>query len=616
MKSKLLDFLLGYGQSEENFKSSSVASLEKTFSAKILGGMGSTFAKRIQKSKIFAFLHESSRALASARLRSYGAMILSFGFFTLLFNLMGFYFEIESQLPISAITVGAIFVAIGIPMLTAKRSLVGFLQSNATTDLIFFNIFCLRRTRNEESYATDLGLGIPIVMGIIISFIGYFITIPVTFLILSAIVFTALSFSSPEFSLMTTLFILPAIPLFERTTLTLCFLIGVCAASFLTKAAIGKRLYRFEQYDAIILLIAFFIAVSGIFNKGILSFAHALVIILLLSAYMITNNIIVNKRLADNAVNIIIFSSIPTAVYGIVKYSVSAVNPAWLDPAFSTPRADATFGNPNIYAVYLIVVIIFSGILLLDKERKRYVAFYLTSLALNLTALILTWTRGAWAALAVSAIAFVIIRSRRTPKILLLPTVMLPIAFFLLPSSVINRFISIFNLEDTSIASRLSIWRSSLDMLLDNLLLGIGIGEDAFREEFSKYAEDSVSAPHSHNLFLELGLEVGTFALVLFLFLIVIRVRHRASYAKYVRNSSVDYLCTVSGAAFFALLAFGMTDYIWYNYTMFVLFWVVFGIGSATLRISRTEYDEARMELSTDHTERCSDISISIGSDE
>ena len=130
-------------------------------------------------------------------------------------------------------------------------------------------------------------------------------------------------------------------------------------------------------------------------------------------------------------------------------------------------------------------------------------------------------------------------------------------------------------------------------MFLDNIFIGVGIGDEAFSEEFLKYAEDSVTAPHSHNLFLELGCEVGIFALILFIVLLVIRVRHRAAYAKYVRNSSVDNLSTVSGTVIFSLLIFGMTDYIWYSSSMYFLFWVIFALGSATLRISKKEYDES-----------------------
>ena len=149
-------------------------------------------------------------------------------------------------------------------------------------------------------------------------------------------------------------------------------------------------------------------------------------------------------------------------------------------------------------------------------------------------------------------------------------------------------------------------------MFLDNVFMGVGVGEEAFSEEFLKYAEDSVTAPHSHNLFLEIGCEVGIFALVLFVFLLLVRVRHRASYAKYVRNSSVDNLCTTAGTALFALLIFGITDYIWYSSAMYFLFFVVFGLGSATLRISKSEYDDSAVYVYEEPDETSGEINITI----
>lgn len=616
MRSDLLDFLLGYERTDEKFESSTVKATERRFSARMLGGMGSTFAKKLLKSPFSIFVKGLARALASAEVCSYGAILLSFGAFTVLFDLMGYYFRVFESFPFTSLAVGVVFALISVPMLFVKQSLTSFLQSHALTDVFFFDILCLRRLRDEDTVRKAFPVAASIIIGAVLAVIGFLTSLPILFIILGALLFTTLSLSSPEFSLMVTLLVLPVIPLFGHTGLVLSCLIGVCAVSFFTKVAIGKRLYHFEQYDAILALFILFVLLSGIFNKGISSFLGALVIALLSLSYVITSNIIVNRRLADNAINLIVFSSIPTAVYGIIKYTVSSVNEAWLDPAFSTPRADATFGNPNIYAVYLLVTIVFSAIFALDKTRRKLIGFYLTSLVLNLTALVLTWTRGAWLALIIAALAFVIIRSRRTPKLLLLPVLSIPLLLLILPGSVIERLASVLNFEDTSIVSRLSIWRSSLTMLGDNLFSGIGIGWEAFADEFSKYAEDSVSAPHSHNLYLEIGIEVGIFALILFIFLLVIRVRHRATYAKYVRNSSVDFLCTMSGTALFALLAFGMTDYVWYSLAMYVLFWTVFGIGSATLRISRTEFDEAKLERASDHTDYAADISITVSCDE
>ena len=43
------------------------------------------------------------------------------------------------------------------------------------------------------------------------------------------------------------------------------------------------------------------------------------------------------------------------------------------------------------------------------------------------------------------------------------------------------------------------------------------------------------------------------------------------------------------------LIAFGMTEYIWADQMIYYLFWCIFGIGSATLRIAKREHDDRVM---------------------
>ena len=193
-----------------------------------------------------------------------------------------------------------------------------------------------------------------------------------------------------------------------------------------------------------------------------------------------------------------------------------------------------------------------------------------------------------------------------------IPALILPVLFSFIPTAVIERFLSIFGTGDSSISSRLSIWRSSIDMFLDNLFVGVGIGTGSFSKEFLLFAEDSVTAPHSHNLFLEIGCEAGIFALLLFIFLLLVRIRHRASYAKYVRGSSVDNLSTVTGTAVFGLLVYGMTDYIWYSPVTYTLFWIIFGIGSSALRIAKAEHDELGSALIMESFSDAAQIDIAI----
>ena len=150
------------------------------------------------------------------------------------------------------------------------------------------------------------------------------------------------------------------------------------------------------------------------------------------------------------------------------------------------------------------------------------------------------------------------------------------------------------DLNDSSIAYRLSIFRSSLSLLADNLLLGIGLGADTFYQAFMPYAEEGVVAPHSHNLLLQIGCEAGIFPLIIFILLFLSRMRHLSAYSHYIRHGSTRSITVFSTLALFALLIFGLTDYIWFAPPMYYLFFFLFGTGSASLRIAKEEADSQR----------------------
>jgi hypothetical protein len=111
-------------------------------------------------------------------------------------------------------------------------------------------------------------------------------------------------------------------------------------------------------------MLIIFTAVSGIFNKGIDSFDASLVLIMLILSYFLASNIIVNRRLADNAVNLILTSSVPVAIYAIVQAFTIKPTPEWTDAAVGGGegliRVYSTFGNPNVYAVFVVTALILS----------------------------------------------------------------------------------------------------------------------------------------------------------------------------------------------------------------------------------------------------------------
>lgn len=615
MSSKFLDFIFGYERSENDFEKSRVRGTAKRFSDKVLVGAGYTYSKKVLNSRIVKFFTKIKDALCCAHVKSYGMFVLSLGLSTLFAHLAEYYFLNFAEAPTTPIIIGAIITVISLPLLFFDLPLVSAMQKWKLASALLFDTLCIKKmTANPAEKRFDKPL-IPITLGILFASLGFLFSLPAVALVVFALVFIALSLASPEFALMTTLLALPYIPLLPHSTLIISSLVIISLLSFISKVMLGKRFLHFEQYDAVLIIFMLFILVSGVFNKGFVSFEKSIVLIVIAAVYFLVSNVIVNRRLAENAVKIIVLSSVPAALVGFVLYFTAPTNEGWIDPTFSgeiTARAYSTFGNPNVYAAFLIVATILSVAMSIDKEDENSFFFYSAASILNSLALALTWSRGAWLAVIIAALGFIIIRSRRAPKLLLIPAMCIPVGIFFIPASFIERILSIFNLGDTSISSRLSIWRSSIEMLRDNLFIGVGVGEEAFSEEFLTYAEDSVTAPHSHNLFLEIGCEIGIFALLFFVYLLIIRVRHRATYAVYVRNSSVDNLSTLSGTALFALLVFGMTDYIWYSSSIYYLFWVVFGIGSATLRISKREYDDAHTSFSNELKENSASVNINI----
>ena len=408
MKSKFLDFIFGYEQSEKRFEESKIVQTEKRFADKVISGIGSAYSKRVLTSPAARFIANLRSTLARVSVKSYGILFLAFGLITMLANFAEYYFRDLPESPAFELAVGISFSLLAVPLLFADKPLYELLERFPLTSFVLFDFLCLPRNREiiKEHEKQDLAWLIPIFAATALATFGYIFSLPLLLISVLVLVLIALAISSPEFSLMMTLMLLPLLPALPRTTLILVALVAITTVSFLIKVLLGKRLFHFEQYDAIMLMFMFFVLISGVFNKGIVSFENSLILISLGLIYFLVSNILVNRRLAENAVKIIVYSSIPCAIYGLITYYSTTVRPEWIDPTFSSisSRAYSTFGNPNVYSVFLIVAIVFSFALTLEKTERKYAPIYAAITALNVFLLVLTFTRGAWLAIIIAII--------------------------------------------------------------------------------------------------------------------------------------------------------------------------------------------------------------------
>ena len=127
--------------------------------------------------------------------------------------------------------------------------------------------------------------------------------------------------------------------------------------------------------------------------------------------------------------------------------------------------------------------------------------------------LLLTYSRGCYLGILFAVALFLVLLDRRFILLGIVGLALLPVV---MPASIMERFLSIGDLTDTSSSYRLLIYLGTLGMLKDYWFSGIGPGMEAFNQVYPAYAYHAVSAPHSHNLFLQLTSDTGIFGMGIF----------------------------------------------------------------------------------------------------
>ena len=612
-ESKIITFINSHERAERAMRESRTAELlgrAKSASASLLVRLlGAT--KHAHHEKKF------SAYFACAQTHAYGVFLLVFGLVTLLSHFARYYLETEVVDVFVPLILGAACCVCSIPLLIPQEPLYELTEQNRVLSAILYDFFCLKHTYSAGTTVV-FRRRVAIPLGILLGGLGFLTSPLYVLLALLGLILLRLSASSPEFPFLLSLLILPYLFVLPHGTLLLTGLVALAMLSYFRKAVLGNRIFTLEGYDVLLFFFALTYLFSGIFNGEMASFTSALVRVVLLGGFMLSSNLIANRRIADNAALALGLCSVPASLIGIYQYFFTDLNDPYSDPMFADlirGRVSGTFNNPNVFAMFLCVAAIFA---LYRLQGARNVGERVTCaiiLGLHLSATILTFSRGAWIALALSVTLVLLLEYVRTPGILLTILLGLTSLTALMPDAVLTRLLSVTNAADSSIRYRLSILRSSIAMLRDNLFLGIGVGEDTFRTAFTRYAEDGVTAPHSHNLLLQIGCEAGIVALVLFLSLLLWRARHVTSYRRYTKVSSVRRVNHSCIGVIFSLLLFGMTDSVFYPFPIYYLFFLVLGMGSAVLRIAKKESEDRSGYYGDDQMPEASFVEILIEKD-
>ncbi len=553
-------------------------------------------SKLYDSSVLSLVIHKLKYAFLTCQLNVFAIFGLTFGFTSaLMLILENFAFSI-TKISLAGIVeiinplmTSLTFIAVAILFIFSKKPLIRAINESLFFSFLFFDFFAIRKVpASHYSHYTGLNAGIAALMGIVLGGIALWIPPSTVAIALSVIIAFVIVLHSPETGVISTIFLIPF-----ASTMSLVFLVLSTALSFFFKCCRRKRIMKIEGLDLIVIIFALFTFSGGVISEDIASSSPKMLVYLcFLSIYFIIKNIVRTETIIYSCARSLSVSSMLVSLIGILQYLFGEVSQMWQDAemfAAIRGRAVSTFENPNVLGEYLILVLPLLFAMFLCSKQFNLKMLFFVSFALCFSCLVLTWSRGAWLGFIISAVIFILVKSPDflAGIILTSPAIMLSLSF-LINTDVMKRILSIGNTADSSTAYRLNIWRGTERLIADRGLSGIGIGEGAFSSVFPQYAlAGTESAPHTHSLYLQLISETGIFSLLVFALLCLSYISLvfayiRKSAGTESRTISIGFLCGI-----IAFLVQSFTDYTWYNYRVYLFFWVILGFAMAVLNLCK-----------------------------
>lgn len=306
--------------------------------------------------------------------------------------------------------------------------------------------------------------------------------------------------------------------------------------------------------------------------------------------YFVIINSVKSRRQVVGLLRVFVLAGALVALYGVLQYVFGwNTSNAWIDEEMfenDTMRVYSTLENPNVLGEYLLLVLPISAVFMCRHKCAELSKWaYAAVTAILFLCLILTQSRGCWLGFMLAAVIFVTFTNGRLWGLVPIALAIVP---FIIPQTIVDRLLSIGNMEDSSTSYRVFIWFGTIAMLKDFFIGGIGMGEKAFNSVYPFYSYNAIIAPHSHNLYLQLVTESGVAALAVFIACMVIFIRRMASMYNGGEKTSEGSMLAVgfiSGVAGFLLQS--MFDYTFYNYRVMAMFFMFLAMGMAYKYVTR-----------------------------
>ncbi|MBR2338153.1 MAG: O-antigen ligase family protein [Clostridia bacterium] len=362
--------------------------------------------------------------------------------------------------------------------------------------------------------------------------------------------------------------VIPLLPEYCAPVLAMGSLVAACRDARLRRDAL-----RIGTIGKLLLLYIAYMAVGMLYSAHPLNSASTVLMWLVMFAgYLTVTTVVFNRRRLEIA---LLLLSLVAGMVGFIAccqyilrdlLGVPLPNQLWfsldslvyryfplnINLMLGEHRAAATFNNPNVLGEFLVMVLPLTIYYGFGGRRTTLHLIGRACVLLSLMGIAVSFSRGAYLALLSMLLLIIVTNLRRiTPLILSLVA-----AASLVPEVVISRFLAIGNSTDVSISERFVAWDVTVQAIIQQPFVGLGPGVSNLWELLQNAGS---SAPHSHNLILQVLVEGGFVALFL---LALVATRLLQSSVELMGHSPKTHFLGVSFMIFgVAFVVYGMVDY-------------------------------------------------------
>ncbi len=545
------------------------------------------------RSKLSGYLKSVAKTSGICRaVNSWSDISIRFyGIVLVVFSVIVMLFKIPDPLRMAVCAAG---ILIGILAILINRS-IRQLFGGSVLMSAFINLF-LEADAKEHDAISCKGRNslFAVASGVILSFLCVALGVKVFALLVMGVIAFAFLLKYLRLGVFLTVIFSPMLP-----TMALVGLSLLCAAVFCVHVVMDEE-FTFAKNPMNSFVAFFAIAlIWGCINSFAVatSVTQVMVHISFILFYFIVINTIRTRQQWMAMIKLFLISAFAVAAYGVLQNFIGVSSTeSWLDEEMFKSievRVYSFFNNPNVLGEFLVMTIPVTLAVIWGKMRQEHKVFFGVIFIAMAACMIFTWSRGAWLGMVLACAIFFAIMDRRWVFLGILGVMALPLLLVITNNTaILERFLSIGNTADSSTAYRVSIWQAATKIIRDFWVPGIGIGSEAFKMVYPVYSLSGADfALHSHNLYLQIWVEMGIIGIVSLFAMIFMLIRQTFS-AKITtlrKTDSAAKIVIALGAGILGFLFQGLTDYVWYNYKILMIFWIMIALAISGANIVKND---------------------------